>query len=283
VRVFQDGLASDWSEPAAFETGVLAPDHLTARWISAPPQGPDDRRALYLKTEISLPAPVVRGRAYTSALGWYRLFVNRADITGQELVLRWTPFDEQVEYQVYDVTDAFGEGTNVIGMVVGDGRYRGAMGYDMREARYGDRLGVFAEIVLDLADGTQRTVTTGEDWVVGRGRIRTADPVFGEHVDLRIDAGAWLEPGTTLEEQTQAVPLPPHDRVLVAEDVERVRETGRRSGTVSTAPSGAQLIDFGQNFTGVAALTLRGTPGSTVTVRYGEVLTPGGEGGALPA
>ncbi|MEU6904188.1 family 78 glycoside hydrolase catalytic domain [Streptomyces coeruleorubidus] len=277
VRVFQDGLASDWSEPASFETGVLAPDHLTARWISAPPKGPDDRSALYLKTEISLPAPVVRGRAYTSALGWYRLFVNRADITGQELVPRWTPFDDQVEYQVYDVTDAFGEGTNVIGMVVGDGRYRGAMGYDMREARYGDRLGVFAEIVLDFADGTQRTVTTGEDWVVGRGRIRTADPVFGEHVDLRIDAGAWLEPGTTLEEQTQAVPLPPHDRVLVAEDVERVRETGRRSGTVSTAPSGTQLIDFGQNFTGVAALTLRGTPGSTVTVRYGEVLTPGGE------
>ncbi|MFD5026016.1 family 78 glycoside hydrolase catalytic domain [Streptomyces sp. NPDC058373] len=276
VRVFQDGLASDWSEPAAFETGVLAPDHLTARWISAPPKGPDDRRALYFKKEISLPAPVVRGRAYTSALGWYRLFVNREDITGQELVPRWTPFDEQVEYQVYDVTDAFGEGANVIGMVVGDGRYRGTLGYGMLDARYGDRIGVLGEIVLDLADGTRRTVTTDGTWNVGRGRIRTADPVFGEHVDLRIEAGAWLEPGATLEEQTQAVPLPPHDRVLVAEDVERVRETGRRGGSVRTAPSGAQIIDFGQNFTGVAALTLRGTPGSTVTVRYGEVLSPGG-------
>ncbi|MFF5965129.1 family 78 glycoside hydrolase catalytic domain [Streptomyces collinus] len=277
VRVFQSGGASDWSEPAPFETSVLAPDRLTAQWISAPEAGPDDRRALYLRTTLTLPAPVVRGRAYTSALGWYRLFVNRDDITGQELVPRWTPFDERVEYQVYDVTEAFAEGTNVIGMAVGDGRYRGAMGFDMKDARYGDRLGVFAEIVLELADGTRQIVTTDEDWVVGRGRIRTADPMFGERVDLRIDDRAWLEPAAVLEEQTQAVRLPPHDRVLVAEGVERVREIDRRVGAVRTAPSGQQIIDFGQNFTGVAALTLRGAPGSTVTVRYGEVLTPAGE------
>ncbi|MFF5967914.1 family 78 glycoside hydrolase catalytic domain [Streptomyces collinus] len=277
VRTLQGGRASQWSEPASFETGVLSPDHITARWISAPYAGPEDRRALYFRTVVDLPAPVVRGRAYTSALGWYRLHVNREDITGMELVPRWTAFDQQVEYQVYDVTDAFTAGSNVIGMTVGDGRYRGTLGYDMKDARYGDRLGVLAEIVLDLADGTRHVVTTDGTWSVGLGRIRSADPMYGEEVDLRIDADAWLDPNLPLEDETAAQPLPAHDRVLIAEDVERVRETGRRSGTVSTAPSGAQLIDFGQNFTGVAALTLRGTPGTTVTIRYSEELTPEGE------
>ncbi|WP_087485795.1 family 78 glycoside hydrolase catalytic domain [Brachybacterium massiliense] len=252
-------------------------DACAAQWISSPDGGSDDRRTLYFRRIVDLPAPVVRARASVSALGWYRLFINQSDVTGDALVPRWTPFDHEVEYQVYDVTEEFSRGENVIGIAVGDGRYRGALGFDLKDARYGERLGVLAEIVLECADGTTHTITTDDRWHVGRGRIRSADPAFGERVDLRIDAEQWLRADIPLEEQTSVDVLPAHERVLVAETVQRFRAVGELPATVHRAASGAQILDFGQNFTGVAAVTLRGSPGATVRILYGEVLTPEGD------
>ncbi len=277
VRTFDGERPTPWSEWARFETGILEGDVLAGRWITAPAAGEDDRRALYFRRSLTVPARVVRARAYVSALGWYRLFVNDVDATGQALVPRWTPFDETVEYQVYDVTEAFRSGDNIVGIAVGDGRYRGALGFDLKDARYGDRLGIIAEIRLELDDGTQTVLTTDEGWRVGRGRIRTADPAFGERVDLGVDEHDWLRADAILEDEAAATPLPPHPRVLVPETVERVRAVDRLAAAVRTAESGAQIVDFGQNFSGVAAVTLRGRPGATVRILYGETLTPEGE------
>lgn len=71
--------------------------------------------------------------------------------------------------------------------------------------------------------------------------------------------------------------LPPHPRRLIAEDVERVQTIEHRTAVVSTAPSGQQVLDFGQNFSGVLAVHLRGEPGTKVVIRYSEALTPAGE------
>ncbi|MEU8820591.1 family 78 glycoside hydrolase catalytic domain [Actinoplanes sp. NPDC048796] len=278
VRVFDEDTPSPWSDPATFETGLLGDDRLTARWISAPYAGPDDRRVLYFRTEVTLPDGVVRARAYASALGWYKFFVNGSDIAGHALVPRWTPFDESVEYQVYDVTEVLRGGVNVLGLAVGDGRFRGALGDGAcDDARYGDRLGVLLELDLEFRDGSRTTIVTDERWTVGTGAVRRADPVLAVEVDLRVDQRAWLEVGGSLNDASFAEVLPGHDRSLIAEEVERVRDIARLSGTVRRSRSGVQLIDFGQNFAGIAALTLRGRAGQQVVLTYGEVLTPEGE------
>ncbi|NQX12689.1 family 78 glycoside hydrolase catalytic domain [Microbacteriaceae bacterium VKM Ac-2855] len=266
-----------WSELADFGTGFLESDVFAGRWITAAETDSADRHALYFRSTIALHAPVVRARVYASGLGWYRLFVNHNDLTGPALVPRWTPFEESVEYQVYDASEALTVGPNVVGIAVADGRYRGTLGADSKDARYGERLAVAAEIVIDFADGSQQTIVTDETWTVGRGRIRRADPMLAVEVDLRIDANAWLNTDATLEDEASAILLPPHPRVLISEDVERVTEVARLRGTVSRAPSGAQVIDFGQNFAGVVSLTLAGPAGTTATITYGEVLTPDGE------
>jgi alpha-L-rhamnosidase len=178
VRVIVGENASEWSAPTWFETGILDGEALSARWISAPAAGADDRRALYFRQSATVAAPVVRARAYVSALGWYRLFVNGQDITGQALVPRWTPFDESVEYQVYDITEAVATGTNVVGIAAADGRYRGALGWKLQDARYGDRIGILAELILEFADGSEQRISSDEAWKVGLGqsgrRIRSS-------------------------------------------------------------------------------------------------------------
>jgi alpha-L-rhamnosidase len=274
VRVHgADGTVSDWAT-ASFETGLLHPTDWRAAWISHPEAAKKDPRSVYLSTTIELPADVVRARAYSSALGWYRLFINEHDITGTALVPRWTPFHNYTEYQVYDTTDALRAGANVVGIIVSEGRFRGRLGAFSLPNRYGDRLAALMQLQLDLADGSTISVTTDASWTASYGRVRVADPKDGERVDLRIPELPWLHGRS--DGAVSAMVIPEH-RLMIAESVARVEQIGRRRGTLSRTPSGKQLVDFGQNMSGVARVRLSGPEGATVRLIYSEVLSSTGE------
>lgn len=274
VRVHgAEGVVSDWAT-ASFETGLLDPNDWRAEWISHPVASKKDPRSIYLSTTIELPTDVVRARAYTSALGWYRLFVNERDITGTSLVPRWTPFQEYTEYQVYDTIDALRAGTNTVGIIVSEGRFRGRLGAFSLPNRYGDQLAALVQLELGLADGSTIEVTTDASWTASYGRVRVADPKDGERVDLRLPELPWLDGRT--EGAVPAVVIPARRR-MIAESVGRVEQIGRRRATISRTPSGTQLIDFGQNLSGVARVRLSGPEGATVRLIYSEVLSSAGE------
>ncbi|MFI2231712.1 alpha-L-rhamnosidase [Nocardia testacea] len=269
VRVWRaDGTETGWSAPARFETGMSAAGWC-GRWITAP--DPVAPATWYLRTEVALPGPVARARAYATALGWYRLLINGVDLTGPALVPRWTPFHDRVEYQTYDATASLRPGVNVVGVIVSEGRFRGRLGGLSRPARYGDLLAALLHLDIELADGQRVTVGTDESWTASRGPIRSSDPKHGERVDLRIPDPL----GTPGARRVQV--LEPHGRRLIAEDVERVTEIARLPATISRTPSGVVLVDFGQNFSGVAEILLDGAPGDRVVLSYSEVLTPEGE------
>jgi alpha-L-rhamnosidase len=279
VRVWDEGGdgPGPWSDPATFETGI--PQHAwRASWITADPaSGGMSTAPLYLRATADLSAPVVRGRAYVSALGWYRFLVNGVDLTGPSLVPRWTPFDQYVEYQVYDVTEAFQTGTNVLAVAVGDGRFRGSLGIFGHRAVYGDRLAAIVQVHLDLADGTTVVLTSDRSWSAGPGRITASDPKLGERADLRITDADWLTAEAAPARFRPAQVLHTH-RTLIPEEAGRVQQVDLLPArAVTRSPSGTQLVDFGQNFAGVVRIRLAGTAGSTVRITHSEVLTPAGE------
>jgi len=270
----QEGAWSDWSPHATFETGILNEQLWSAEWITAPAP---IIGALYLRGAIRVPEGIERARAYVSTLGWHRFFANGIDLTGPALVPRFTPFGYEVEYQVYDLTDALRRGDNVLALAVGDGRFRGHVGYFDRPQAFGDRLAGLVQVVVDLDDGRTVTFTTDRTWHAGAGRIQNTDPKFGDKVDLRIPEQDWLTSTDTPARFTPAVSLPPHPRRLVAEQVERVGEVARLRCAVWRSPSGAQLIDVGQNLAGVLRVRLSGSAGRVVRVTFSEVLGPDGE------
>ncbi|WP_459545556.1 alpha-L-rhamnosidase [Nocardia sp. X0981] len=273
------GRCGAWSEPAWFETGVLDPGWWSAHWVSAAPTtlpGPD--AAVYLRGTVELTEEVVRGRAYVSGLGWYRFFVNGRDLTGPALVPRWTPFDSIVEYRTYDVSRNFRRGRNVIALALGDGRYRGRLGMNARRAVYGDRLAGFAQLELELADGRTVGVGTGPSWYGGPGRIRAADPMHGERCDLRISADDWLRDDHPPARMAPVEVLTQPSRSLVAEELPPVRAIETMAPrTITRLASGAQIVDFGQNFAGVVRIGLSGRRGSRVQLTHSELLTSAGE------
>ncbi|NQX10344.1 family 78 glycoside hydrolase catalytic domain [Microbacteriaceae bacterium VKM Ac-2855] len=275
VRTDSGGTLSEWSPPSFFETGLLEESDWSARWITD--SDPTSPRTLYFRSDIDVPGGIVRARAYVTALGWYKLWINGRNVTGQALVPRFTPFDSYVEYQTYDISEFLEPGRNAVGIVVSEGRFRGRLGAFSKPERFGDRLAAIAQIAVDLETGGRVIIGSDTSWTVGDGRIRSADPKFGERVDLRVEAEDWLHLGSGPENARGAVLLPPHPRRMIAEEVERVTQVAALAGTVWAAPSGHQLVDFGQNMNGHARLVLDGPSGTTAVVRYSEVLTSDGE------
>ena len=153
VRVWDSsGRLSPWSEPAWWEMGLLAPDDWRARWICPESDGEPSRPS---------PCPVLRGgfqcrdglvtaRAYASAQGLYELDLNGQRIGDHVLAPGWTSYDRRIQYQTFDITSMVRSGKNVVGATLGDGWYRGYLGFQGQRNIYGSSLALHAPIAAGL-------------------------------------------------------------------------------------------------------------------------------------
>ncbi|KAK6857716.1 putative alfa-L-rhamnosidase [Apiospora arundinis] len=273
------------AEQSWFETGLLSPNDWTAQWISSViTHGRSNDKPIYLRGQVDVPHQPLRGRAYATACGWYKLFINGVDVTGTALVPRWTPFDQYIEYQVYDITSNLQVGTNHVSIVVADGRFRGHLGLEGR-ACYGTRLAALVQIETHCDDGTFLSTGTNDTWRSFDGPIVHSDSKHGQVTDARHVPDEWLglcqmdPPGEGLNPEaglTEILPTP--TMKLVCEEVERVQELFRiRCQSVTRSPKGCQIIDFGQNIVGIVDIRLRGKAGSVVTLSYSEIVGKDGE------
>lgn len=171
-----------WSSVAWFETGFLRGFEHQAKMISRPKTSSfaeEEKSTLYFRRFIDIPKPVIRGRLYATAHGWYKSFVNTTNVTADAQVPRWTPHHIYTEYQTYDVSGLFHVGENVLGAIVADGHFRGKNTILSWENCYGDRLGYYSLLELELEDGTTLRFTTDDSWQAGFGRIKRSDPKMG--------------------------------------------------------------------------------------------------------
>ena len=84
-------------------------------------------------------AAIRRARIYATAHGVYELELNGVRVGDQELAPGWTAYESRLRYQTYDVTDLLAPGENVVGAWLGDGWWRGHLGWDGRKDLYGSR------------------------------------------------------------------------------------------------------------------------------------------------
>lgn len=258
-----------WSAWAVFETGLLKASDWTAAWIAD--GGASDHRPVYLSGRIAVPEGVVRARAYVSALGWYRLLVDGVDLTGPALVPRFTPLDQEVEYQGYVLNEAGGSDSLELMIVVADGRFRGALGMHNRRDVYGDQLAGLVQILFETANGERVWAGSDTSWKATHGEILASDPKFGETVDLRleVDAAGRLDESIS----RRVIIARSHERRLVAESTPRVRSVAELNAvSVTRREDGSHIIDFGQNFAGIVRIRVSGPNGALVTLQHAEDL-----------
>ncbi len=127
VRVWdKNGKGSPWSQPASFQMAFLKASDWKAKWIE-PDHGeePASRPSPLLRKQFSLGKKVISATAYITAHGMYEAQLNGTRIGDAYLTPGWTAYKKRLQYQVYDVTHLLRNGSNALGITLGNGWYRG--------------------------------------------------------------------------------------------------------------------------------------------------------------
>jgi alpha-L-rhamnosidase len=272
--------ASAWSDPTTLEAGLLDP----ADWVAVPvggdwPEDPesDERRPPLVRAAFRADDAPVAARLYVSAHGLYEVEINGARVGEEALAPGWTVYGERLKYHSYDVTDLVRGGENAIGSWLGDGWYRGRLGwYGGFRNLYGSDIGLIAQLELRFADGRTQTVATGADWRASVGPIIASGNYDGERYDAREERTGWSEPGFDDSDWTPVAVGTRDPATLVAPVAPPVRCTQEVLPVrVIATPSGGRVLDFGQNLVGRVRIRVSGEAGDAVTLATAEVMQDG--------
>lgn len=280
VRVWDgDGKQSDWSKPAFWEMGLLSPSDWKASWIE--PSVPDDPKkqgpSPMLRGTFKVSGAVAQARAYVTSHGVYELHLNGRRVGDMLLTPGWTSYGKRIQYQTYDVASLLKGGDNAAGAIVGNGWFRGQIGFSGQRNFYGDKAALLAQIVIRYKDGHEQTVGTDQTWKSASGPILMSEIYDGETYDARLEKPGWATAGYDDSKwfgvKVSSYPM----GNLVAPAGPPVRKINElKPVRVFKTPAGETVADMGQNMVGFVRLTAAGPAGTTVTLHHAEVLDKAG-------
>ncbi len=262
---------------------------------------------LFRKT-FDVDSPVRRARLYATALGVYNVFINgqrvgQTDDDGHtlydELKPGATEMQKTVFYTTHDVTALLRQGKNAIGAEVSTGWWNGAIVHGM----YGNKPNAFRALLkMELEDGTVITVPTDLTWLSNtNGPLRKGDIYNGETYDARLEQGQfmpeyddreWFAVGESgdFKGEIRAFEGP---AVVAVEALRRYPQTiqiyegtksnGKTFGEINVVETSAgkdnlslkagqtAVIDLGQNASGWVSFTAKGSRGTKLRFRFGEM------------
>jgi alpha-L-rhamnosidase len=263
-----------WQQPG-FDDSAWTPARELATYGSGPWGGNvslPPRRSPYLRKSFTTTKPVAQARLYVTALGLYEVRINGRKVGEDVLAPGWTEYTKRVPSQAYDVTGLLAGGENAIGAILGEGFYAGRL---QGGRRWGTNPALRAQLHITYADGTATRVNTDGTWQAGRGGVQTSGIYDGEAYDARAEQPGWDGPGFTEQwpnaaERTETMTVEPAQAPPI-----RVLSTLRPKALTQPKP-GTYIFDLGQNLAGWAKLTVQGPAGTTVKLRFGELLNPDG-------
>ena len=276
VRVWDDaGRASPWSTPAFWEMGLLEPGDWTARWIT-PNLTEDTTRSNpspMLRREFTLAQGIASARLYVTSLGLNAIELNGQPVGDRLFRPGWTSYGKRLQYDTYDVTPLLRAGPNAIGATLGDGWYRGRLGFEGQRNTYGTHLALLAQLVVHYTGGRTEVIGTDEQWKASTGPILMSDIYNGETYDARLEKSGWSRAGyddrswrgVRLREGTAPTLIAP-----VGPPVRRMQEV--KPVRILSTPAGQTVFDLGQNLVGWVRLKVTGTAGTTIRLKHAEML-----------
>lgn len=303
---------SGWSKPAQWQMGLLTKaDWKGAQWIAydrledsariAPHihlRGPknlapaSDVLPLLRKT-FTVSKLVKKATMYICGLGHFELSINGVKTGDHFLDPGWTDYDDQALYVPFDVTSQLKQGSNAIGVMLGNGFY-----YIPRDKRYRKMTGAYGypklicRLVTEYADGTTESVISDQSWKTTAGPTTYSSIYGGEDYNANLEQLGWNKPGFNDAgwKKVLIVTGSPRLDAQIAEPLkvfeqfapESVKTLGAGvTGQYSKPKDSTQeqqqvknrvLYDFGQNLSGIVQITVKGRKGDTVRIYPAELL-----------
>ena len=200
-----------------------------------------------------------------TALGVYEAEINGQRVSDYVLAPGWTSYDHRLQVQTYDVT-ALLQKENDLRVTVGRGWFRspmpGWLNSEDKQRRLNQPCGLIASLHIAYSDSTEERISTDENWQWAKSRILFSEIYDGETCDARIVPTDWQP----------VKPLAWSKDILIPQEGEVIRETERITAKrIFKTPQGDTVVDFGQEVTGYAEITLTAHAGDEVLFDHAEV------------
>lgn len=280
VRVGDERAWSPWSVSTGVEAGLLERSDWVARFVAAP-WTEDVRVDLpppILRRTYTLTGAVAHARLRSSSLGLHEIEIDGTRIGDEVLAPGWTSYAHRLRYSTHDITNALRaaepRGSFVVGAWLGDGWYRGRLGWNDRIRNvYGSTIALIAQIEITYDDGRREVIGTDESWRASRGPILRSGLYDGERYDGGLLPEGWSQADFDDSgwDAVRLIELPGAD--LVAYDGPPVRVTETiEPVAIDAHDGGAYRIDFGQNLVGRVRVEIDEPTQAGVRIRHAEVV-----------
>jgi len=286
VKVWdKNGQSSGWSKPAWWEMALLTSNDWHGQWINDGRDNPDKDEDFYkddpaplFRKAFNLDKKVHRARLYISGLGYYSASLNGRPVGDHQLDPAWTIYSKRIFYSTYDLTDQLTMGNNCLGVTLGNGWYNPLplRMWGRRNLRQHLTVGrplFIAQLNVEFSDGSSTAIVTDSSWKVTEGPVRQNSIFLGEIYDARKEIPGWNQPGLDDSTWTQATVAQAPTGSLQAQPLPPIKITTTfKPVRISKPNEGVFIFDMGQNFTGWIRLSLDVPRGTTLKLRYGELL-----------
>jgi len=279
-------VSTGWSSPARWSMGLLDPGDWHARWIGWDAGFPWDSvskfsrlSARYFRKEFQTGA-IKKATLYIAGLGHYLVAINGHPIGDQVLAEPPTDYTKSVKYNTFDVTAVSNQGTNAIGVTLGNGRF-----FTMRPKYKPRKIKEFGFpkllLQLDLEDvnGRHHLIVSDSSWrFTADGPIRTNNEYDGEEYDATKAFGHWTIPGFDDSRWLHPEYTTAPGGRLSAQMDQPIKIMARITPrSVTEQKPGTYILDMGQNMAGWLQLKVKGNKGQKITLRFAETLQPNGD------
>lgn len=281
VKVTTNQSAGTWSEPQRWSMAFLSPSEWKAQWIgenqlSNP--GETDKEytrlaARYLRKPFQVDKEIRQATLYISGLGSAEAYLNGKEVSDDVFAPTPSLYTSRVYYNVYDVTPLLKSGENLLGVVLGNGRY-----FNLRipgMVTFG-LPSLLAQLEITYQDGSRQQIVSAPDWkVTSKGPIVANNEFDGEEYDARKELKGWNEPGYDDSAWKQADLMKEPGGTLTAQPNPNlaVQDTVTPISVLKRA-DGKYILDMGQNLVGWLNVRLKGKAGKPITFKFAEILNP---------
>jgi len=243
----------------------------------------DDPAPQFRKEFILEQGDIQSARLCITAAGYYTATLNGARIDDSFLDPAWTNYDKRIYYAEHEITSLLTQKENCLGVVLGNGFYnplplRMWGNRNLREVLPIGRPAFIAQLIVTYRDGRRRIIKTDATWKYAYGPILRNNVYLGILYDARRELGPWDHSGFDDSEwQPASIVQGPAGRLQKA-FFPPIKITDRITPRSVTEPqTGVYVVDMGTNFAGVCSIRLRGRPGDSVVLRYGERIYKDGQ------
>ena len=254
-----------------FKTGIKA-NFLASEWITSPGWH-NEVEASYFRFNFNVPSNVAQASLYIVSGGPHEYHINGNRSFAQYLNPVFMDYSKVIPYNSYDITDQVIKGTNILGLILGNGWYNfhESTSWKFNEAEWRGRPKVkFLIVVTDIDGKKTYYYSKGENTIfnsgiitynsIYTGEIHRFDSTLVNWSTINFDASDWgpvEKTGINTIIESQQV-----DPIVLADTIRPV--------SVQKFDEKNYIVTFPFNFSGILELKINGKAGQIISIVYGE-------------